>query len=61
MATATQTMLSVNQAADRLGVKHGTVRKLITSGSLPASRIGGAIRIDPSELETWIKSQRIAG
>ena len=47
-------LLSVNEAAERLGVSHMTVRRLIENGSLRASKIGGQIRIRPDDLELCI-------
>ena len=38
-------LLSVNEAAEQLGVSHMTVRRLIENGSLRASKIGGQIRL----------------
>lgn len=47
-------LLSVNEAAEQLGVSHMTVRRLIENGSLRASKIGGQIRIRPDDLELCI-------
>ena len=35
-----ETSISINAAAERLGVSPKTIRRLISSGRLPASRIG---------------------
>lgn len=45
-------LISVTQAADRLGVSGQTIRRLIAAGALPATRIGTKLlRIDPAEVE----------
>ena len=44
-------MLSVNEAAQQLGVHHQTIRNWIQAGTLKAYRLGGRfIRISPKDL-----------
>ena len=48
--------LSVKEVADRFGVSTGTIRGLVDSGKLTASRVGkgrGTLRFDPAELERF--------
>jgi excisionase family DNA binding protein len=40
-----------------LNVNEKTVRRLIHSGRFPALKVGGAVRIDASELEAWLYGQ----
>jgi excisionase family DNA binding protein len=47
-ATAT---ISLHEAADRLGVHYMTVYRYIRLGRLPAHKVGGSWRVDPSDLE----------
>ncbi len=48
---ATQTWLTIAQAAQALAVKPVTVRRLISKGDLPARRVGGhLIRIPASAI-----------
>jgi excisionase family DNA binding protein len=47
-------LLSVPEVAERLAVSSSTVRRLIASGSLPAVRIGGQVRVDRSELFAYV-------
>jgi excisionase family DNA binding protein len=47
----TRPLLTVREAAARLSVNEKTVRRLIHSGSLPALKVGGSVRIDEAELE----------
>lgn len=44
--------LSINQAAERVGVSRDTIRRRIADGTLPAHRMGPKlIRIHPADLE----------
>ena len=52
-------LLTVADAADRLGLKHGAVRRAIARGDLPAMKLCSRIRIDPAELRRWVESHRI--
>jgi MerR family transcriptional regulator, light-induced transcriptional regulator len=42
--------LTLQQAADELGVHYMTVYRYVRTGKLPATRVGGGWRIDPSDL-----------
>ena len=49
--------LSISQAADRLGVSVGTVRRWSDSGHLPAFRTpGGQRRFSVDQLESFLAS-----
>jgi excisionase family DNA binding protein len=52
-------LLTIAEAADRLGLHHGTVRRAVARGELPAMKLCSRIRIDPQELEQWIERNRI--
>jgi excisionase family DNA binding protein len=47
-------LLTVAETADRLRISEKTVRRLIDRGELPSLRVGVQIRIDQSELESWL-------
>ena len=49
-------LLRVRQVARTLAVSERTVRRLIDTGQLPALKVGGQLRVDAGELETWIYS-----
>jgi excisionase family DNA binding protein len=56
MTTPTQTvrlLLSVEQAAERLGIGRTLTYALIRSGEIPSVQIGRLRRIRPSDLETY--------
>lgn len=50
-AAALNESLSVEQAAERLGVHVSTIRKRIKENALPHQRIGRVIRIKASDLD----------
>jgi MerR family transcriptional regulator, light-induced transcriptional regulator len=43
-------LLTLHEAADRLGVHYMTVYRRVRLGMLPARRVGGSWRIDPADL-----------
>jgi|SoiMethySBSTD1v2_1073268.scaffolds.fasta_scaffold387037_2 excisionase family DNA binding protein len=50
------TYLSMNQAADEMGVHPKTIRRWITAGHLPAFRIAGnQVRIKTEDLDALAK------
>lgn len=51
-------MLTIADVAERLNCHDGLVRRLIGSGKLPASKVGGQWRIDPPDLEAFIQGTR---
>ncbi|WP_085097332.1 excisionase family DNA-binding protein [Mycobacterium paraense] len=49
-------LISIDQAAERLGASTRTVRRLIASGKLPAYRVSRElVRIKPEDLETLLE------
>jgi excisionase family DNA binding protein len=49
-------LISIDQAAEQLGVSTRTVRRLIASGDLPAYRVSRElVRIKPEHLETLLE------
>lgn len=54
------TLLTVDEVADRLGVSRSTVRRKIRSGEIPALQLGGPrspLRVDERELQDWLYSR----
>jgi excisionase family DNA binding protein len=52
-------LLTVRQAADRVGLKDLALRRAIQRGELPATKLCSRIRIDPSDLTRWITANRV--
>ena len=60
--TAPSGWLRVSQAAEILDLSEQTVRKLIHSGALPASRVGDVeIRISRHDLEDYLHGNPVVG
>ena len=54
---AQRRLLTIDQAAERLGLSRRTVEHKIASGEIPALQLGGKhspIRVDERELEAWL-------
>ncbi len=50
--------LTLEEAAQRLGVEYKTVYRLVRSGELPAGKIGRIYRIRESDLEAYFEQQK---
>ena len=51
--------MSVTDVAESLGVKHQAVRRAISRGELPASKVCSRVRIARADFEAWVDGQRI--
>lgn len=51
-------MLTVQDIAERLGVRENTIYNRIRLGELPASKVGRVHRIDPRDLESYLVRNR---
>ena len=51
-------LLTVEQAADRLGTSVRFIRRLRTEGRIPVVKLGKHIRIDSNDLDTYINAGR---
>jgi excisionase family DNA binding protein len=58
---ATRPLLTVKETASALQVSTATVYKLCASGVLPHVRVLNALRIAPSDLETYLARTRNGG
>jgi len=47
--------LSLQEAADHVGMSVKTLRRMISAGNLPAYRLGKAVRIKPEDLEATLQ------
>lgn len=53
-------MLSPQEVAEVLGFESADpIRRAIKRGELPATKVCGRIRIDPSELHDWLQGNRV--
>jgi excisionase family DNA binding protein len=53
-----ESMMTVRQVAELLGVHENWVYDQAASGELPSYKIGGTRRFDPDELRGWIAGHR---
>lgn len=56
---AEATLIDIPTAAVQLAIGISTLRRKIAAGEVPAYRLGGpgtAIRLDPQELDSWLRS-----
>ena len=51
-------MLTVDQAAERLGTSVRFIRRLRTEGRIPVVKLGKHIRIDSTDLDSFITASR---
>jgi excisionase family DNA binding protein len=54
-------LISLQEAARRLGVNCGTLRKAVKKGELRAFRVRTIIRIDPLDLRRYLRAHLVAG
>jgi excisionase family DNA binding protein len=60
--TLSRHLISINQAADRLGVNPKTIRRLISSGRLTAYRVGNRlVRVDLDDVDGLLREIPTAG
>jgi excisionase family DNA binding protein len=55
-----ESMMTVRQVAELLGVHENWVYDQAASGELPSYKLGGTRRFDPDELRGWIAEHREA-
>ena len=53
-------LISLQEAARRLGINCGTLRKAVKRGDLRAFRVIGMIRIDPLDLRRYLRTHPAA-
>jgi excisionase family DNA binding protein len=56
-----QVLLTVDEAANRVGLRHVALRKAIRRGELPAVKLCSRLRIEPAALEDWISRGQVQG
>lgn len=55
---ASQTLITLAEVAERLGVGERHIRRLVAERRIPFVKWGHLLRFDPSELEEWIEAAR---
>lgn len=53
-------LISLREAARRLGVGNYTIRRLVKSGELRGFRVATVIRVDPLDLRRYLRRREIA-
>lgn len=51
-------MLDLIAAAQRIGCKAGSVRRMMSEGRCPGAKIAGHWRVDADVLETWLAERQ---
>jgi excisionase family DNA binding protein len=54
-------LMTMDQLAERLGVTHRHVRRLVDERRVPFLRVGRFIRFDPAEIADWLNCNRVPG
>jgi excisionase family DNA binding protein len=52
-------LYSVREVANRLGVHPETIRRLIHDGRLEAVRVGRVLRVDAAAVQRFVANQRV--
>jgi excisionase family DNA binding protein len=56
--TTTQSLIDLPAVAERLGVNHRHVRRLVAERRIPFIKWGHLLRFDPIDIEAWIDRAR---
>lgn len=54
------TLMTVNEAAERVGLHHRAIRRAIARGELRAVKVCSRIRIAPDDFAGWLDASRLA-
>ena len=61
MIDGSRPLMTYEEAADWLRVTSRTVRQLVRDDKLRVVRFGGSVRIDPSDLRSFIRNAKTEG
>jgi len=53
-------LIDVATLAEHLGLTERTIRRKVAQGEIPHYRLGNAIRFDPTEIQAWLETTRVA-
>ena len=56
--TAKRSLIDLPALAERLGVNHRHIRRLVAERRVPFVKWGHLLRFDPEEIEAWIDDAR---
>ncbi len=56
-----QALLKATEVATKLNVSKAMAYRLLRSGEIPSVRIGHAVRVQRSDLEEFVRRQRMGG
>lgn len=54
-------LMTLHQAAERLGVHYMTVYRWVRQGDLPAFRLGNRLRVRPADLDAFVEQRQVLG
>ena len=54
---ATRNWLTYAEAAEHIGVTERQLRRWVTEGRVPFTRLGGRTRFDANRLDAWVERQ----
>jgi excisionase family DNA binding protein len=54
-------LLTMDELAERLGVTHRHVRRLVAERRVPFLKVGRFVRFDPAKISAWLDSNRVPG
>jgi excisionase family DNA binding protein len=53
-------LLTMDELAERLGVTHRHVRRLVAEKRVPYLKVGRFIRFDPAQIAAWLERSRVS-
>lgn len=59
MSNHVNQFITLNTAADRAAVSTTTIRRAISRGELEAYRVGGLLRLQSTDVDSWLVSRPI--
>lgn len=51
----TESLYTVDQVAEIVGLKRATIYSLVREGKIPHIRLGRAVRFRPASIEEWLR------
>lgn len=54
-------MQTLPQVAAHLGISRRKAWELVNSGEIPSFRVGRCLRLDPQDVDAWVRKQKKGG